>query len=80
MGSYDNSDKGMMASTSYDDGRRMNDHTKDNSRRRLKGRHYSDGCQFIRWSLKRMEGGRHEDSIMTSHITADEDDEDVPHS
>ena len=58
---------------------RMNDHTKDNSRRRHEGRHYSDGCQLFD-GLERMEGGGHEDSIMTSHITADEDDEDVPHS
>ena len=65
MGSYNNSDKGMMASTSLswcDDGRGMKDHTKDNSRRRLKGRHYSDGCQLFD-GLERMEGGGHEDSI-----------------
>ena len=67
-GSYNNSRlmEGMTATRiMMDDGRGMNDHTIDNSRRRLKGRHYSDGCQFID-GLERMEGGGQEDSIMTS--------------
>ena len=59
----------------------MNDHTIDNSRRRLKGRRSMESVRCVSrgWKAEdRKTHGGHEDSIMTSHN--DDVDEDVPDS